>query len=266
MDCDAIQHSLQQRAPLGDAARAHLATCAACRALVAVAPQLAHERAAAGVDEGAAWAATLAALEAEQGVAGRMRARSGARRLLLSALACALVPLLVGLGSRRPDLGEYPATRLGFELTGFAIVIALALIWAMRPLQRAASRGAGPLAWAAALAIAAIVASLPTAHLGHGGPGAGLGAELWPRALACLGFGSACAVPSLVLLRMLARDGDRPGLRALVLAAASAAVGTVSVFLHCPIVAHEHLWLGHVTVLVPLSAWAVWAMRPRARA
>ncbi|MBX7083287.1 MAG: hypothetical protein K1X88_29035 [Nannocystaceae bacterium] len=264
MDCESIQRQVLQRATLGDDARAHLQGCEACRAFAAVAGAVQAPAAQRVAPDAASLAATLAAIDADRGVAARLRAWPSSRRMLVAVLGSVAVPLLVALGTPRPDLAAYPTARLLLELGGFVLAIAIGLLWAMRPLHRALRRGAGPLTWAAAFAIAAIVAMLPTAPHGHAD--VGVGAQLWPRALACLAFGTVCAVPSLLLLRMLARDGDAPGWRALVLAGVAAATGTVSVFLHCPIVAHEHLWLGHVTVLVPLSLWAAFAMRPRAAA
>lgn len=263
MDCDELQRRIESGGDVGGAdATSHLRTCAACAAMVAASSRL--PRAAAPTAGGPAWADLAAALEREERPAARARSWSTPRRIAVGLIAVAAVPLLVLVVTPRPDLGVYPRVRVAFEALAFAIAIAAAAVITLRPLHR--PRHAVSSVVAAVLAVLVIVgiASLPAAHHDHAASLAGAGADRLRHAAACLVFGTLCAAPAWLALRWLARDGDRLGARAVVVAAASAVVGAAGTYLHCPIVHPVHLWLGHVTVLLLPGLWALVMARARA--
>jgi len=257
MDCDEIQRRVQAgEEPAGEAAAEHVRRCAACAAMLAAAQSL--PRAVVGAAASApGLASVLAAIEREDRPLASLRSGATPRRIAIGMAAVLAVPLLVVVATPRPDLAVYPAARLLAECAALAVVVALAAALTLRPMHRPARTGLGRIAELLAVFVAVALASLPAAHLDHPASLALDGADLVRRAAGCLVFGTLCGVPAWIALRLLARDGDRPGRRAGLIAAASAMVGIAGVFLHCPIVHHTHLWLGHVGVLALPCLWAI---------
>lgn len=265
MDCDDIQRRLAtEPEATGPEVAAHLASCEACAAMVAAARRLpAASRPAAG--PGPSWATLAAALEDDDRPLGRPRSWSSRRRQIVGLAIAFALPVLVLAATPRPDLGVYPRARWLLECLALVVVIAWASMIVLRPMHRPITAAGHGVAFAGVLVVVAL-AALPAAHADHVASLAGDGADLLARAAGCFAFGTLCAVPTWIGLRLLARDGDRPGGRAGIIAAASATVGIAGVYLHCPIVHHAHLWLGHVTVLLLPWLWAVVvARRPGAR-
>lgn len=204
--------------------------------------------------------ATIADIARERGVRAWLRARPTRWRWALAIGVAALVPAAVAIASHRPDLGVYPGPRLGLEIGASVLAIVATVIVALWPMQRAPSRARGVVLGLAALVLP-LIASLPSAHQLDPRSLAGAGDDVLARAGACFGYALVTALPAAVAIRWLRRDrgGARP--IELALALAGALVGGLTVFLHCPIVHGVHLWLGHVTVLVPFLVWALLRMR-----
>lgn len=262
MDCDELQRRVESGGDVGGAdASAHLRGCPACAAMLEAAPGL--PRAPAPTAGGPSWSDLAAALEREDRPVARVRSWSTPRRLAVGLLAALAVPLSVVLAMPRPDLGVYPRLRAAIEVLALALAIAGAAVVTLRSLHRP-RRPASSVA-AAVLAVLVILglASLPAAHHDHAASLVGSGADRFGYAAGCLVFGTLCGLPAWFALRWLARDGDRLGVRAIVVAAASAAVGAAGTYLHCPIVHPVHLWLGHVTVLLLPGLWALGVARSR---
>lgn len=263
MDCDDLQRQLLATGGLDGAARAHADACPQCQAYVAVMRAMGPVASAPPAPDDGLRAATMAAIERDRGAIARARAWPTATRTAVAAAACLAVPLGVWLAMPRPDLAHYPKARLLLELLASLVTAGAAIAIWLRPLHRPQSVGTRLSAIVGTIAAAAILASLPEAHHAHPSSLGGVGAQLLPKAFGCFVFGSSCALPAWLGLRWLARDGDRPGARATLAAVGAAVVGMVAVFLHCPIVAHAHLWLGHMTVMLPLLSWAWFAARRR---
>ncbi len=238
----------------------HLAGCPAC-ATLAGGPALvgALDAAAPATAPVGAWLAEAEAMLArERGPRAWLHSRTTAQRTGLAAAGAGLVPLLVWLAWRRIDAGVYPTGRLLLDVGVVLLPAAWLLVAAMRPLHRPAWPRA--VAWLGlGLAVAGVLAGawLEPAHHAHPASLAGTGPQLVPRALACLAFGTGLGLPALLWLVALARGGERPSLLAVVAGLA----GGVAIFLHCPIVAPEHLVLGHAPVmLVVLALMTAWGL------
>ena len=96
-----------------------------------------------------------------------------------------------------------------------------------------------------------VIAASPVAHWDHPASQLGVGEDLSRRAVACFLTGSFSAFPILVWTRMLSRRSGRLWHVGALGAIAAAVVGSLAVFLHCPLTNPLHLTLGHVTVLLP---------------
>lgn len=262
MDCDEVQ----RRVASGDAmrdpvAQSHLAECPACWAMVRVSARLPRVAATAAAGGDAGWGALATAMAADERPAARMRAWSSGRRLAAGLAVAAAVPILVLFVATRVDLPHVPMVRWFVELAALLTVVVAGSTLALRPMQR--RRDPSWVAWIglAGAAITIVLALLPAAHHGHPASLTGAGEDMWRKAAACLMFGTVCAIPTWIGLRMLARDGDRLGAHAGFVAAVAAAVGAAAVMVHCPIVHRTHLLLGHATVLVVPWIWALVASR-----
>jgi hypothetical protein len=197
-------------------------------------------------------------LQAERGLRARLRELPTPLRVLLAALVLALVALVVAVVTLRGDFGAYPQVRFWASLVvpaGLSLALLLALF---RPLSR---RPLGPVRrWGLALAALLVplaIAVLPPAHdLVHAHPEsfADAGGQFWPRAIGCLVFGCASALPLLALALALDRG---PGLRRdrlLIAGGLGGLAGTIALQLHCPLVSIDHLVAGHAAVPLALIA------------
>lgn len=261
MECDDIQRQLHAGTRPGPAAQAHLDGCPACTAMLAAAAHLPPPKdAPPRAGDRALLAATMAELDRDRGAGAWLRERSGVARLAIALAIGLLAPLTVVLVSPRTDLGEYPRTRLFAELALLASAWVLAAVVTLRPLHRALTETTRLGAAALAVIVAVVLASLPPAH-SHAALADG--PTLVRQTLGCLAFGTLCALPAWLGLRIVAREGGLVGRRAATLAAAAIAIGVGAALLHCPILHRGHLWAGHVTIALPLLAWAWWhARRP----
>ena len=73
----------------------------------------------------------------------------------------------------------------------------------------------------------------------------GRGADFWPRASACLLFGTLTSLPLLAALVLADRRERRPAGSLAFAAAAAGLAGNLTLLLHCPLVARGHLLVGH---------------------
>lgn len=271
MDCDELQRRVANRVALGDPeAQSHLAECPACWAMTQVAGSLprrsnepgqgAGQGAAQAVGE-QAWRSLAAAMAADERPVARMRSWSTGRRLAVGLAVAVAVPLLVLLVSTRVDLPHVPMLRWFVELAALVTIVVAGSTLALRPLQR--HREPAWVAWVGLIgaAVTIVLAMLPAAHHDHPASLMGAGDDVWRKAAGCLAFGTLCAVPTWLGLRMLARDGDRLGANAGFVAAVAAAVAAAAVMVHCPIVHRTHLLLGHASVLLLPWIWALLVSR-----
>ena len=235
----------------GEAAE-HVAECAACRELVSgevplsdILGDVSHQAETAPpsfdslkaeIDDEPNWRSGL--LELSRGV-----------RFGLLAVVALVVCLLVWLFSRRPYWEAYPALRMWAILGGFSAMSLAAIFASMRPLYRPSF--SDRTAWLMAVALVAVgvvVAGLPPAEMTQPEALAGMGAELVPRALQCLAYGTVAGMPVVVVARLLDRARLPRLSSSLMVGAGAGIVGNAALQIHCPIVHQEHLLLGHATV------------------
>ena len=202
------------------------------------------------------------ALAAERGPLASLRSRPTRSRTVLAVLlVLATIGGVLAL-TRRPDLGFIPTSRMLLDVTLLAVPLVAALFVALRPLHRPPL----PTWMNAALVVAGtlavvIVASLPMAHAGHPASIVGAGEDLVRRALACFAFGAAFAATTVVGLRALSRGSGGLWMPTIAVAIGSSLAGALALYFHCPITQPEHLWFGHVTVVVPFVLLAVVLVR-----
>ncbi|MCB9727179.1 MAG: hypothetical protein H6746_01715 [Deltaproteobacteria bacterium] len=266
MVCELARERVAAGASSDDPAlSAHLATCGACRALDAArgtgpAPALGADLLASLRED------TRRGIEAERGPLAWLRSRTTPARAGMAMLGAALVLLGVLLLRRRVDLALYPTGRLLAELTVMALLSAAVLAATLRerlPVIRPTLLA--PLLLAACL-VALAVGLLPPAHLDHPASLAGTGPDLIPRAMACFGFGTALALPLLLLLAGLERDPLPYARRDALFAVFAGVSGLAALLLHCPITQGPHLLVGHAPVLLLLMLLWPLARRLSARA
>ncbi|MCH9687161.1 MAG: hypothetical protein K0V04_37340 [Deltaproteobacteria bacterium] len=255
--CQPVHAALRQGTPATDPVVAqHVAHCPACAALAEGGPTMAH-----GLDEAAAavspelealLGAVEASVERERGPVAWLRSRPTPVRMLLTGVVALAVPLLVALVWRRVDLSVYPLDRLAVDLVVMLVPAALALWVVLRPLFRP-----GLPRWTdgavLALAVLGVLVgpALTPAHHAHPASLLGTGDQFVPRAVACFLTGLVLGIPVLLWSLIVLRRSGRWGLPLRLSAVAAGALGTVGVFMHCPLVTPEHLLAGHATVLVP---------------
>lgn len=265
IDCQDV-HAALRRGPLPEepALTEHVADCSACEALVSggvpLAEALDDSAPMPGFDE--LLAQVEAAVDQERGPVAWLRSRSTPVRALLVALGAALVPGLVWLTWTRVDIHAYPPQRWALDLAVLVLPLALVLAVVLRPLYRPAwPRWVEPALLAVTIAAVLIGPMLGGAHHDHPASLAGTGPHLLPRAGVCLGLGTLMGLPILAWLTVLGRQ-ERGWSRPTSLAAVAAGVTAVfAIFLHCPIVAPEHLLLGHASVLVPFVLLGLMGLR-----
>ncbi|MCA9711599.1 MAG: hypothetical protein KDK70_37535, partial [Myxococcales bacterium] len=210
----------------------------------------------AGLD--ALWAAVQADVARERGAAAWLRSRPTPHRTALAAIGASLVPLLVWWLWGRSDRAVYPVGRWVLDLAVLLSPVVVALAVVMRPIHRPSwPRWVERAVVAFAAAAALVGPMLQPAHQDHPASLGGTGDALLPAAAVCMTLGTLLGVPLLLWLVSLRRQAERWSRPAWGVAAGAGAAGGLSIFLHCPIVAPEHLLLGHATVLLPfaLLAW-----------
>ncbi len=257
MDCEQMRQAILGGGDLASAeAERHLAACPACADLAADGGALA--RLLAGVEPGREAIAEPSfqdlerSLAGEKGFFGRFASLPSATRWLLAG-AVLFVPVATGLAKLRPDIAVYPPARLAIELCALA-GFGLASIWLwLRPLYRR-QLGYGLLFafLAAGLLLPWLLAALPPARANTLWLQTVVPGGLHPHAAGCFAFGSALALPVVVVIAGLGRRGRSvPGFMILP-AVAGALTGLVGLELHCPDASPSHLLAGHAPIAVVL--------------
>lgn len=253
-DCPDLHARLRDGDALDEALREHARTCPACGELLAgeLGPALAGLEAEADPEVDASFAALESELDATPGVLERLRqASTGARLVMLLGAILALAGLILATW-RRVDLAVYPLPRL-LASAGMLVAACLACLdLVLRPLHRKPV----PAPWAAilggmALVCAALVAASPAAHGDHPDSLLGVGADFWPRAAACFGFGLVAALVLLAGVWAIERSGLRRRRPAALALLAAAAFANLLLLLHCPLVAPAHKLAGHASLFLP---------------
>ena len=169
------------------------------------------------------------------------------------AIAAAVVGF-VTITNARVDMPLVSPLRLAADMLLTAIPAVVLLVISYRPLFRPGLSVRQQWIAAALAAVAAfIVVVLPPPHLAHPASLAGLGDTFATRALTCLAFGVAWAVVVAVPLAIMRRAGGLgPNL-----SLAAALVGITALTVHCPIVHHQHIFVGHWLVVPVLWIPAV---------
>lgn len=260
MDCAQFRRLLQGQGSLASPeAREHLEECPACQ-------ELAHDdgRLARGLSSSEGTPYDQAAFEALAGdIArderwpGRLMSLPSGTRWLLTAAALAL-PVLVALLRPRGNLDSYPPLRLAGELGALALLATAACAIWLRPIQRPRPpTGALLLTLGLGLALPWFLAWLPPAL--DGGEAR--------QALACLGLGTAFAVPVLLVTCLLGRHPGHASRLVLFPAVAAALAALAGLEIHCPSSARAHLLGGHapIALLVPAIVLVVVSWRAHRR-
>lgn len=264
-DCHTTRDALARgEVPSGPEAVAHLDSCQECAELVAGGARVGLELGKLTEAEtdrvpeqssDARWAELARRVNEEVGPAAWLRSRSTPVRLALALGVPVLAATVYWATKRRADWDVYPHSRMLLEIGVLVLAVALVARAELRPLQYAARPVArGGTAVAAFLAPIAIALFAP-AHTAHAASLEGAGADFWPRALACLGFGLSIGLPALVVVRLLERNPEGPRVLVLLACGLGGLAGNLTLHLHCPITHLTHLLVGHATVglvLLPL--------------
>jgi len=275
VDCAELRDALVRGQTLDTAdVSAHTAACAACAELVSDGGSLGRQLA-----EGREWPSSGAleelfagvnrTVEAEQGLAARLRSLPTELRIAIGLGAALLIAIGELLFRPRVDLNVYPLGELLFEVVVYGLVLGLATRMSLRPMQRRApAQWVRILVMLLALAVPVLCACLAPAHGSHPASLEGTAGEFVPRALRCFGFGAMLGGLMIVLLRALDRGAH--GAVGIVIVAASLAglAANLALHLHCPITHPAHLFAGHVTVgfaLVFAYACVAHVLAPRPR-
>jgi hypothetical protein len=207
------------------------------------------------------WSKLVDQLHRERGLRAHFREQSTNVRNAWLLLLSVLILAVNLFAMPRPDLSVIPLVRLGLDLAIYGVPLIGLWLLVLRPVHRPRLARAAWLIGVLGVAALMLVASLPAAHADHPASLAGTGDDLVARARGCFLFGTAMALPVLLFARVLMRDDASLWSVGGLLAVFAAVVGNVSLYFHCPIVAPVHLWAGHVAVLVPFAALAIWSRR-----
>jgi len=254
MDCADIERELLAGRPVtGAEAEAHLASCPACRYLVAegapIVPALANgQRGAGGADLAALEATVVEDVRAERGPLARVREMPRALRFLMLAALIGLEALFMVTYLRRADWAAYPVWRMVVIAGGFALV-ALALAWmALRPLYlRPLSPRVERAIFGVAIILPFLVALFPTL------PTIKISFFTYPGfTFRCFAYASCLALFVILLGRILDRGGHVSRFVSLSASVAGAYTGLLCLQLECPVNDPIHLVTGHATVPIGL--------------
>lgn len=249
--CADIQDALLRGAPVDDAgARAHLASCEACRAVAASADSL-RKAAKSGDVFGGDFEALLAGVQQriereDRSWRGYLKSRPTWLRIFLTALAVILVvgPVLAWMPRR--DLHDYPRARMLLTVLAMTVTLGVTAIMALRPAHRPplprALLFAGTVT---ALIVLIIFSGMP---LAHSGTTMSESAKLIPQALPCLYFGVLLGAPIYFIVRALDHEVTR--LAALLAASTAGLTANLGLHLHCAQTGVDHLFLGHFSVAI----------------
>lgn len=185
----------------------------------------------------------------DRGLRAWLRSRSTPARWMATVLLVVAIVAAEALFKPRPDLGVYPALRMGIALGAMGLLAFLALGVGLRPLHRPASpRWLTGLILLAGAVVPLALAVLPPAHLDHPAALVGGGPDLVRYALACFLYGGVLGLPVVGLLLVLDRGGHVGLVRAGAASLAAALAANLALQAHCPIVAPGHLVLGHASL------------------
>ncbi len=235
-----------------DATLAHLETCTGCLQALDAGVTLAAPPAPAPAPE-VLQARVSDAIARERGPIAWLRARSAAVRLLLALALLAAWIAQADLAAVHRDLDAYPRGRLFAIVLGLLATGGLAAAISLRSLAR---RALSPALERMIVVVAVLLplgpALLPEVHVP--GPFAGRGAagDLAPFSLHCFAIGVGISISFVVLLRLLDRTAHAGSARAMIAAGAAALLGSLVLFVRCPIDAPLHLLLGHALIGVAL--------------
>lgn len=253
--CEQIRRGIEAEG-LSTAAARHLAGCADCQLWIET---WGDGQTPPPSDLRHAFGALSGELAKRRGLRHRLAELPSRVRTVL-AMAAGLGVGTVGLALLRGDFSSYPALRMALTLLVFAGVGVVAALVCLRSFAKvpAPSWLEGTLFTGGVLA-PVVAAAIPIEHH-HPLAWADAGAAFWPRAVACLGFGLALAVPLALLLWLLER-GQLVDRRRLALAAiTSSLAANLALQLHCPLVSTTHLIAGHASIIVLLLP-ALWGWR-----
>ena len=173
-----------------------------------------------------------------------------------------------GFETARPPC-TYPPVRLVGEAAILFVSLWAAIHFSLRPLYLPPRPWPRRAVLVVALTVPAVLAVLgPPAHVAYPASLAGTGLDFWPRALACLKFGAAMAVPAILVLLWADRTQGKSLMLAALVAGAGGLTGNLVLHVHCAITDPLHLLVGHATVGLVLVApllLVAWVRRRRAR-
>ena len=173
-------------------------------------------------------------------------------RLLITASVGLLVTLLVRLLVRRVDSDVYPMHRWMFEVSAMGIAVVAALTATLRPMHRPRYSVAVEIAFLTGIsAVLLTPLLLPEAHGSHPASLQGAGEDLFRRAVACFGWGTAVGAVLGVPVYLASRGAGRLSTVHLAFWLLMGIFAQLVLHLHCPIVHPLHIALGH-TVIVPV--------------
>ena len=264
-DCPKTRDALARgELPSSPDVAAHLDACPACAELAAGEARVGLELGKLSVGEAsgssgpaadAAWAELACRVDEEAGPGAWLRSRSTPVRTVLALVVPGLAAIVYWMTKRRADWDVYPQHRMLLEVGVLVLAVWLVARVELRPLQHAARpitrAGMALVAFVAPVAIAL----LAPAHTAHAASLQGAGADFWPRALACLGFGLSIGLPTLIVVRLLDRNPEGPRVLMLLACGLGGLAGNLALHLHCPITHLSHLLVGHASiglVLLPL--------------
>jgi hypothetical protein len=246
MNCDDVRDAVRSgRDPTGPELERHLADCESCAELLAGDDLVALLR-------GAGSDPAIPAPPSLGGALDRIRSVSTPGRVALVAAAVGTVGILNAVALLRTDASAYPALRMAVILAAFtvaAVLVGFFVLWPVhlpRPDRRVL-----PVLLATGILLPTVFAVLPAAHdhvHAHPESFEGRGDDFWSRAIGCLIYGTVSGLPTLVLLFLLGRGGKPRSTVVLGALLATALAGNVALQLHCPLVSHAHLLVGHAGV------------------
>lgn len=264
-DCHKTRNALARgEIPDGPEAVAHLDSCRECADLVADEAHIGLELGRLSEDDTALrseqpsdrlWSELASQVEQETGPRAWLRSRTTPVRTALALCIPAMAAIVYWATRRRVDWDVYPQTRMLVEIGVLVVTLWLVARAELRPLQHAAKPVARASTAILAFLVPIAIAMLAPAHTSHAASLEGTGADFWPRAMACLGFGLSIGLPTLIVARLLERHpGGSPTLL-LMACGLGGLAGNLTLLVHCPIVHWSHLLVGHASiglVLLPL--------------
>ena len=257
-DCPKTRDALARgELPSSPDVATHLDACPTCAELVAGEARVGLELGklsvgdadgSSGLSTDAVWAELACRVEEEAGPAAWLRSRSTPVRTVLALVVPGLSATVYWMTKRRADWDVYPRYRMLVEIGVLVLAVWLVARAELRPLQRAARPITRATAALIAFALPVAIALVAPAHAAHSASLQGTGADFWPRALACLGFGLSIGLPALIVVRLLDRNPQGPRVLMLLACGLGGLAGNLTLHMHCPITHLSHLLVGHASI------------------